>query len=300
MRVVFWYSEHLERERRLAGVLGDGVRGCGDLFDARVKVGPPKEEDKEGVDCAIFVGVKNRKLFKFYRAAGVPVLYMDKPYFRETPGRPPPWHWRGAQYWMWRVSLNSHQPVDFLEKEGLSEERWNEFRVPWVKDWQKEGEGNHVIWAGSSTKYHEFHGLLHPTKYAEWVVEEVRKRTDRPIIYRPKPSWHEATPIFGTRFENKGLLQPLLKEAHCLITHGSSACVDAVLAGVPTIILGEAVTKKISSTDLGDVVSPRRTRYKRVLRLMHSLAWCQWSLDEIQQGEFWDFMKRRVNDATTG
>ncbi len=147
--------------------------------------------------------------------------------------------------------------------------------------------------AGSSAKYHAFYGLSDPTRYAQKIVKQLAHLTKREIIYRPKPSWREAVPIRGTRFsppksymlENLGHILPT---AHCLITHGSNACFDAMVAGVPSIILGDGVALPISSCDLYKIEDLPKPRDHARLQLLANLAYHQWTESELASGQAWD------------
>jgi hypothetical protein len=90
-------------------------------------------------------------------------------------------------------------------------------------------------------------------------VLDIRARTDRPIIYRPKPSFKDAQPIEGTEFSTGDeTINDALWGAHALVTHGSNACFEAALLGVPSIVLGDAVAAPISSRSLDDDREPLR------------------------------------------
>ena len=157
--------------------------------------------------------------------------------------------------------------------------------------WRK--SGLQIVFAGSSAKYHAFYDLPDPTAYAREVVARITKLSDRPIIYRPKPSWREAVPVPGSRFSHgkEGILSALAN-AHCLITHGSNACFEAALMGIPTIVLGAAVARPISSTSLDDIEFPFRG--KRI-QWLNNLAYHQWTEGEMRSGEAWQTVREQLN-----
>jgi len=156
--------------------------------------------------------------------------------------------------------------------------------------------GDTVLLAGSSGKFHIMKGLeLDPTEYAKQCVAEIRKHTDREIIYRPKPSWRDAVPIKGATFSRgTSTIEQDLAKAHCLVTYGSNACFEAVRAGVPSIILGDAVARGISSNDLVDIERPRLADAKTVQQFLNNLAWFQWSTEEFKNGKAWGFISKQV------
>ncbi len=147
-----------------------------------------------------------------------------------------------------------------------------------------------IVIAGSSLKYHDFYGLPHPTTYAKELIRQLRGVTDRPLIYRPKPSWREATELRKAAFsrppEN---LTDLLAVAHLVVTHGSNSCFEAIMAGVPCIVTGEGVSQALGATEITarNVERPPIPDDATRLQWAANLAYFQWSLPEFSSGEAW-------------
>lgn len=268
-----FYASDKPRERELAeavlaGAAAHGIAGFIKPLSAEIEIAE--------CDAACMVGVKSVRLFRAIQAAGILPIYFDKGYVRSRAA--------GSRTWeFWRVSAGAHhptgttlmrhkKPADRLEALGV--------RIRPIRT-----RGLQVVFAGSSAKYHEFYDLPEPTKYARQVIKSVRLLTDRPVIYRPKPSWRDAQPIKGSRFSaGEEGINSTLANAHCLITHGSNACFEAALLGIPSIILGDGVAKPISSTALGAVEAPHMGKRDQWLQ---NLAYHQWTLAEHQSGEAW-------------
>jgi hypothetical protein len=222
-------------------------------------------------DCYAIIGVKHAKLMRALEAEGLPYLYWDKAYNREWP------QW-------WRVSYNSHQPTDYLHARTFAPDRaalqgW----LTGLRPWRPSGVGT-VLLTGASAKYHAYHGLPHPTEYAAQVVADIARNTRAPIVYRPKPSWSEGEAVAGARFSRHRAFESDLEAAGVMVTHGSSACFEALMSGVPSVILGHGVTRDISSTDISDVAKPRVPTDEERYKLLVALAHFQWSVSEIQNG----------------
>lgn len=306
MRIVFWHSDK-PRERLLADAFAQGARAHGDVVQLHALEPEPRVVD---CDVACMVGVKSRELFRAYFNAGSHVLYFDKGYTRHAARSP-------VKLWeYWRVALDAHQPTERLQRMTLTAgDRWDRLGLvlqPWRRGNNspeagtvselaaatREATGNapgHIVLAGSSQKYHDFYGLKDPTSWARKVVAALREETRREIVYRPKPSWKEAVPIDGTRFSNGAeTIDDVLKGAWALVTHGSNACFESVLAGVPVIALGDAVAKPISSTAISDIESPRLASYVERLQWAARLAYWQWTMPEFASGEAWKFLRPQV------
>jgi hypothetical protein len=238
-------------------------------------------------DVYCFVGVKRGELIRKLDAADKTWLYWDKAYNRDWP------RW-------WRVTLCAQQPTGYLMDVNRPADRavaqgWSRMLRPWR-------QGKHVLYCGSSAKYHDFvgHDEKDPTAYAEEVVREIHRRTDRRIVYRPKPSWKAATSVPHAEFAPRGKngdIHAALRGAHCLVTHGSSTCFDALLAGVPSIVLGDGVVRPISSTSLDDLEMPKLAGDEERQQLLANLAYCQWNVDEIRTGATNNYLTSLVENC---
>jgi hypothetical protein len=171
------------------------------------------------------------------------------------------------------------------------------------KETKKENEGCYILYAGSSNKYNIFMDLDEPTTYAENIVQELRKHTDRPIIYRPKPSWDDRKPIPQTIYMGgrKTKFHTLLKkDIYALITHSSNAALEANFYGIPTIVLGEGIARPVSSTSIKDINNLYRPSLEEKHSLGRSLSYFQWKLEEIAAGDMWQNLKEIFEEELNG
>lgn len=281
MRVCFYASDK-PRERELAEAVLAGAQVHG--AEGFVKPLTPQIE-VEACDVACMIGVKSIHLFRAIQAAGILPIYFDKGYVRSRRAESRTWEF-------WRVSVGAHHPTHTtLMRHKKPSDRWEALGIE-LKPWRR--RGLQIVFAGSSAKYHEFYRLSEPTRFARKVIANIASLSDRPVIYRPKPSWRDAVPIKGARYSggDEGITAALAN-AHCLVTHGSNACFEAALLGIPSIILGDAVAWPISSTSLAEVEAPRISKRERWL---HNLAYHQWTLDEFRSGEAWGTMGEWINE----
>lgn len=283
MNVAFVYSSK-RREVALAQAFAAGVRAHGHQatpIPAGMKFDPGR------FSAVAMVGVKSRALYQHCQAAGATTIYLDKGYTRQAVARP-------IKCWkFWRVSLNAHQPTDYFQRQPRPSDRADALGLALAR--RRRG-GRHVLLAGSSAKYHEFCGLPDPTTWATEVVGQIRETIGLPVIYRPKPSWHDAVPIQGTEPARATIGEDLARSA-LLVTHGSSACFEAVLADVPCIVLGHAVARPISGTRIADGM-PRRASMAQRIQWLNDLAYCQWTLDEFACGKAWAIIEEQIRWST--
>lgn len=277
MKVVFLYADK-SREDSLADAFVAGLRRHS--VDAEKCVLKPKASLPIEVDAVCLFGVKSRELWHRYRKAGIHTIYFDKGYTRT------------GEYW--RVSIDAHHPTSMLMTQTCPSDRLWALRLD-VKPWR--ASGDQVVFAGSSAKYHAFYRLSEPTRFANKVVRRIRDLTDgsRRVIYRPKASWQDAEPVENASFsQGHRTIYDDLRGAHALVTHGSNACFEAMLMGIPSVILGDAIARPISSTDLEEIEAPRLASDAERMQLLSSLAYFQWTLPEMASGLAWEFLRQRM------
>ncbi len=278
MRIAFHASVGKKFDGAISAAFADGVRTAGHKCRV-IPTADWKGEPEPDAAVGVVVGVKDKSapIFQAYRAAGKQAVFIDKGYARIRGGP------LGTLYW--RVSVNAFQPLEYFQKVRHSSARWDSLGVTIDG---KRRSGQNILFAGSSQKFCTWQGLGDATKYAEKVLAGIGKYARRPIIYRPKPSWTDAVPVdsFGYSPPTEKF-QVELANAHVLVTYGSNACFEALINGVPTIVLGDGVTRPLSDTSLEAVERPRYPSAKEVHQLAYDLAYCQWTLEEMTSGETW-------------
>lgn len=286
MNVVFWASNK-DFDKRISELFGRGVtRNRKDRFtvmDRKQYVGPVKN-----TDVALVLGVKNnsKDILKDHLLAGKNIIFIDKGYVRVRSADP----MLSVDYY--RFSVNGFQPIHYFQSKKRSPMRWELFNIK-IQPMQKEGE--HIVFAGSSAKYSRFFQLPNPTEYATEIFKLIREHSLREIVYRPKPSWKDAVPINGTVFSsNRRKLYKELEEAYALITHGSNACFDAMIKGVPTFVLGDGITKSISKHSIKDINEPYYPSDDERYQLCCDISYCQWTGKEMATGEAWRHLRKTI------
>lgn len=284
--IVGFLVNDLPRERLLADAVIAGARRHGDAGWAVPKAEIAEPAQMPDADVVCMCGVKSLDWFAAVHARQAHALLFDKGYSRHLQAT-------GPRVWeYWRVALDAHQPTGYMMDRPRTPERWlalGETLRPW------RARGAWIVVAGSSAKYHRFAGLVEPTEYYARLCRKIGNLTEMPVVYRPKPTWKEAVPVERAAYSPpEQPLAELLDGAWCLVTHGSNAAVDAVLAGVPTIVLGGAPTRPISATEIEAVTEPRLALEDERLAWASALAWCQWTRAEIARGEMWADMRSRI------
>lgn len=277
MRLAFYRSAK-EGCRQFAGIFHTGMQAHGDSMEEHAVGG----KFDNPADAIAVLAVKRREIFDY--AQSIPLLYFDKGYTR-------------TQEWK-RIAVNGCEPGPTLGSYNFPDDRRLQF--DWIpKFWRS--RGSHIVIAFSSYKEHEWRDLPPPEKYAAYIVKLLRPYTDRPILYRCKPNLNEKGTVPGTiQSEDGRTLQEDLKGAHALITVGSSVALWATLEGIPTIVLGDAVSVNYSSRSLAEIENPRLGTEEEVCAVLNDLAYHQWSMEEYESGKAWSYIKPILMNSING
>lgn len=286
MKIAFYISTGKSREHPLCDAWVAGAKRTGD----ELTVLPNNVPDPVEADVAVMVGLKSIDFRYRCQEMGQRVLTFDKGYDRK-------------EDW-WRVSIDRHQPTHYLMTLDRPDDRMR--LAGWsLMPWRAENPDAPVIIAGGGRKYYDAHDLPDPVEYIAGLVDEIRAAgCKRKIWYRPKPSMSDVLPVPGTLLSRHKSIYEILgghgrgsgDGAHALITFGSNACFEAMLSGVPSIILGDAIMRPVSSVTLAEIERPRMCPENERVSLLSTLAYCQFRLSEITTGAAIDELKAQLRE----
>jgi len=184
-----------------------------------------------------------------------------------------------------KVCVNRRMPPP-LGGMGYPSDRFDRFGLK-IAPWRQ--GGGPIILAGMSAKSAHTRGLG-PQEWEMSAVLRLRAVTNRPVIYRPKPSWVDAKPIPGTLFSKGEAIEAVLAGAWALVTLHSNAAIDALLAGVPIHV--DEGPAALFSTKLEQIESPRTPDGRE--QLMADIAWHQFSVPEMETGVCWKHVREQI------
>lgn len=262
------------RSRKLSEYLSRGVAAAGDipvLLRAEQYAGNTSEE------IAVFYGYESRtpQIMSDFISTGRKVVFVDLGYWdRRLGGRFEGYH---------KVSVNARHPTAHFVGRARDRYRANG-RERLIKSWTK---GSKIIVAGMSRKAAESVGL----QAEEWeraAIDTLRRYTDRPIIYRPKPSWREARPIAGVEYSIGRPIEAVLSDCHAVVTRHSNAALDGLLNGVP-VFCEHGVASVLGLRDLSMIETPQYPESRE--GWLHDVAWTQFNAHEMRNGFMWRFLK---------
>ena len=179
---------------------------------------------------------------------------------------------RGHYDGYYRITKNAFQrEISWMIREISDSEpdRFDVLGVP-IRPWIRKGRD--VIVCPISSNWAEFVGI-DKQRWLEVVCDELDKHTDRPIIIKEK---------------NQGNLAEILSDAWCIVTHSSNAAVDAIMNGIPAIVLGQSAAAPVSwsFTNIEEPVWPERLYWAQ------ALAHYQFTIAEMRSGLAWEYVSR--------
>lgn len=244
------------------------------------------------LDGGIIMGVVKREILWDHQKNGKILAYYDKGYVRNRA----PWNGRSLPAW-WRLCWNDVHPTHYLMSQSRPPDRFKEWGVTPGKI--KGSFSGDVLILGSSAKFHHTMHLDHPTKWATDLVAEIKAVTNREIVLRPKPSWADAEPVPGARFDHgvKSSIHDALEKAFVSVTYGSIACVDSIIAGVPCVVLGNGVARPICSAWVPSIPFPKWPDLAEREQWLANLAYCNFKPEEIANGVAWKILKESASYA---
>lgn len=264
-RVAFWKSDNLSKTKSdLFDRIGARVTAAGGKM-VRGDVAQLAEYADQGLLPIAGCEPKLTQLIADWRTRNVPWGYWDRGYFRRIYAcadfnRAQ----SGSGFYRWHI--NSFQTQRLLD---VPDDRWKALRLP-VAEWQK--GGRHIVIAAPSRTYTRFH------RTESWIadtIDALARVTARRLEIRDKE-----------HVRNRSL-QEDLKGAHCLVTHGSIAAVEAVVLGCPVFVDPSSAAAVVGCTDLKQIEKPC---YPDRQPWLNSLAYSQWDEIELTNGALWKML----------
>ena len=228
-------------------------------------------------DIACFYGLKD-KLFDIYKdfiSSGRKVLFVDLGFFRRKVD--------GSLDGYYRVTVNEMFPHKVFTGASQPKDRLMRLQLPTPAP-MRARENGYILLAGMSAKSAGVNGYA-PNEWETKAIVEIRKHTTRNIIYRPKPSYKEAVPLLGCNYAPGTIaLEPLLEDAHCVVTHHSNVAIDGLMVGVPCFVDADSPAKAFSGASLADLERLPMPTVEAREAWLGTLAYQQWMPWEIRRG----------------
>ena len=201
-----------------------------------------------------------------------------------------------------KVGINGvNREADFANQ-NVNGERWKKFNIE-LKPWAQTGQ--EILICGQHHNSHQWRNNPKMYKWFEQQITEIRKYSDRPIVVRPHPRNH--VNIDTTKFKNVNVIPPIknqntyddtnfieiLKNAWAVVNHSSNPAMQSVFNGVPVFVSEASLSYDVGNSSLADINNPKMPDRQN---WANSLAYTEWTTEEIKQGLPWERIKKRLKE----
>ena len=128
---------------------------------------------------------------------------------------------------------------------------------------------------------------LNQEQWKKDTIEELKKHTDRPIIVRDKGLRPDRIK------ENSVAAQCARDKVYAVVTYQSMAALEALHYGIPAFTLAPSCVDSVVSKDLSTIEQAKYPDEQQFKNLLNYLAYCQYSLDEINTGRALKMIEER-------
>lgn len=223
-------------------------------------------------------GVIKRKYIHACQREGRDFYYTDTGYFGNfiSPGNP-----SGKKIWI-RVVKNELQKSQL---EDWPKDRWDNLvkgdnRLAW-RGWKT--KGNKILFVPPNPKSCDFFGIDY-NSWKEQTLSTIKNHTDMPIVIREKGSR-------GQR--NTHTIYDALDDGiFATVAFNSIAAMESIAYGIPAFVSVPCAATPLASTDLTKILAPFYPDEKLVKRHCQSLAYGQFTSEEILNGTSWKILNR--------
>ncbi len=288
-RRVLFYRRDNRGEKSLTASLMKGIQKHGDECRTVLSTDFLKDPDWGGAEV-VFIGRSlpgSKIVIEAARRDKVQFVYYDKGYFNRG------WKTEDPQVY-YRFSVNNFQPLEYFQAVPRPPDRWQKLAI----ELEPRKKGSSIVVAGYSEKFAAFFGV-DAKKHTDEMIHAIQKKTDKPIAYRARTT-PGSTEGFNSKPKGQEArkMQDLFENAHALVTFASNAAADAVIAGVPAFTLGPSIARPVSNTDLSLINDPWFPSEKERLQWACDLAYCQWRVEEMEDGSLWQSLKEVLSRGT--
>jgi len=238
-----------------------------------------------GVAPPIFDGIVKRKHIHKHWEEKKDFYYIDTGYFGNfmSPGNP------GGKKLFHRIVKNDVQK-HWLENH--LDDRWNNIckidpRYQW-KGWKK--KGNKILVIVPNRKACIFYGYdtePYVNNEKPWLmntVETIKKHTDMEIVIREKGS--------RSARHHHSIFDALDEGIFATVAFNSIAALESVTYGIPSFVTVPCAASPLALTDLSKISTPFYPDESLVRQQCASLAYGQFTEDEIVNGTAWKLLNK--------
>lgn len=269
MKIVVHYSLDAEHQKEWGEAFVKGLQAHGEPSVTVTDRLSPRNMD---ADLAVFWGHKKTAVIDCQIERGKDYLVMERGYFNN-------------RYTFLSLGFNGLNGRAEFHNQDMPSDRWDKHGTHLAKPWRQR-DGNHILLIGQVEGDASHRHLVDIKTWYEKTKLKLEMLQNKPVVFRPHPL---SLPP-SRRIKGSTILEAL-EHAHCVVLFNSNSAVDSVIAGVPVVAFDEGcMAWEVCGQKLEDVLNPPKPDRQQ---WFNNLAYCQWTLDEVESGEAWEHLKKR-------
>jgi hypothetical protein len=190
----------------------------------------------------------------------------------------------------WKVGLNGINRDGYFGDKDNDRTRADNLGLV-CKPWRSNGD--FILIAGQHDKSLQWQGLPRMSNWFLNTYDEIRKYTDRPIIFRPHPRCKLEHIERGLKHVYRQVPQHVngtyddfdmgFNNIHCTISYSSNPGIHSIIQGVPAFVSTHSLAYDVSNDidflhDIEQPLTPDRTQW------LNDYAHTEYTIEEISQG----------------
>lgn len=190
----------------------------------------------------------------------------------------------------WKVGLNGINRDAYFSDTGNDNSRAKVLNLS-CKSWRKDGE--YILICGQHDKSLQWQGMPRMSNWFLNTYDEIRKHTDRPIIFRPHPRCRLETIEYGLKHVYRQEPRHVIgtyddfdirfDNVWATISHSSNPGVHSIINGIPAFVSPSSLAYDVSNDidflhDIENPIMPDRTQW------LNDYAWTEYTTEEIANG----------------
>jgi len=190
----------------------------------------------------------------------------------------------------WKVGLNGINRDAYFGPDSNNSDRHRLLGLS-LKPWHTDGE--YILLCGQHDKSLQWQGMPPMSNWFLDTYDEIRKHTQRPIIFRPHPRCRLPEIERGLRHVYRqeprhvnGTYDSFdmgFNDIHCTISYSSNPGIHSIIEGVPAFVSTHSLAYDVANDidflqDIENPVMPDRTQW------LNDYAHTEYTIEEISQG----------------
>lgn len=186
-----------------------------------------------------------------------------------------------------RIEKNSMQQSRIMD---VPDDRWRDLCAfnPSLnyQGWRR--PGSKILLIMSTNKPFEYYGTTRD-KWIAKTVKTLKKHSDREIVIREKGGRGERT---------NDTIYDAFDDVWAVVTYNSIAAVEAIQHGIPALCTAPTAASSVTTGDFKQIENPPRQSEDVIYKWLSSVAYGQFSLNEILTGQAWSLVQENEQRPT--